>query len=127
MLNRATWQSGLASYLQGANKEFMFGIQVETKACLDDLENILSVPGVDIAFVGPTDLSFSLGLHLKYDLKDIFSSPELQVRQGRGQTGCADGTFESRGSCRCCSLLCEEWPQSWRWLGMPLHAYLVVF
>jgi 4-hydroxy-2-oxoheptanedioate aldolase len=36
--------------------------QIETSTALDNLEDILAVPGVDVIYVGPSDLSVSLGL-----------------------------------------------------------------
>src|SRR5438552_4175018 len=35
-------------------------VQVETREALDNLDDILRVPGVDAALVGPTDLSIAL-------------------------------------------------------------------
>jgi len=52
----------LASYLRTANAETLVGVQVETAEALDNLESIASVNGVDILFVGPQDLTLSLGL-----------------------------------------------------------------
>ena len=36
---------------------------VETVEAVSNLDDILSVPGVDAVYVGPSDLSVSLGLH----------------------------------------------------------------
>ena len=52
----------LASYLRSANAETLVGVQIETKEALDNLEAIAAVTGVDILFVGPQDLTLSLGL-----------------------------------------------------------------
>lgn len=43
------------------NDEVLIALQIEHKAAVDQLEDILSVPGIDVAFVGPSDLSVSLG------------------------------------------------------------------
>jgi 4-hydroxy-2-oxoheptanedioate aldolase len=37
-------------------------VQVETKESVANLDEILAVPGVDAAYIGPADLSLSLGL-----------------------------------------------------------------
>ena len=37
-------------------------VQIENLAALVNLDSIFSTPGVDLAFVGPVDLSISLGL-----------------------------------------------------------------
>jgi len=52
----------LASYLQNANAETCVGVQIETKEALENLEEIAAVDGVDLLFVGPQDLTLSLGL-----------------------------------------------------------------
>jgi len=52
----------LASYLRSANAETLVGVQIETAEALENLEAIAAVPGVDLLFVGPTDLTLSLGL-----------------------------------------------------------------
>ncbi len=52
----------LATYLRSANAETLVGVQIETQEALDNLEAIASVPGVDILFVGPQDLTLNLGL-----------------------------------------------------------------
>ncbi|TLY01585.1 MAG: 2,4-dihydroxyhept-2-ene-1,7-dioic acid aldolase [Thaumarchaeota archaeon] len=50
-----------AEYLRKANEETLLLVQVETKEALENIDAILAVKGVDIAFVGPTDLTMSLG------------------------------------------------------------------
>ncbi|MEI6591187.1 MAG: aldolase/citrate lyase family protein, partial [Actinomycetes bacterium] len=42
-------------------------IQIETKGALDDVEAIAALPGADILFVGPLDLSFALGMPKDFD------------------------------------------------------------
>lgn len=49
------------AYTQHANDNVLLVTQIETKAGLDHLEEILSVPGIDVAFIGNMDLSLSLG------------------------------------------------------------------
>ncbi len=49
-------------YLRTANAEIMVIAQVETKSALDNIDEILDVEGIDVAFVGPSDLTMSLGL-----------------------------------------------------------------
>jgi len=52
----------LSSYLRSANESTLVGVQIETQEALDNLEAIAGVNGVDILFVGPQDLTLSLGL-----------------------------------------------------------------
>ncbi|MHC4564639.1 MAG: HpcH/HpaI aldolase family protein [Planctomycetota bacterium] len=48
-------------YFRRANETLLI-IQIEGQAALDNLDEILAVDGVDIVFVGPYDLSQSLGV-----------------------------------------------------------------
>jgi 4-hydroxy-2-oxoheptanedioate aldolase len=52
----------MSEYLQMAYRETVIAIQIESKTALANLDALMSVPGVDMAFVGPIDLSISLGL-----------------------------------------------------------------
>jgi 4-hydroxy-2-oxoheptanedioate aldolase len=50
------------SYVKVANDEIMMIIQIESSQALQNLDEILSVPGIDVVFVGPNDLHVQLGL-----------------------------------------------------------------
>jgi 2-keto-3-deoxy-L-rhamnonate aldolase RhmA len=52
----------LAETLAAINRETFLVVQIETCEALDALDQILAVPGVDAALVGPTDLSLALGV-----------------------------------------------------------------
>lgn len=58
---RSSRWSRYADYLQQANERVCLLVQVESKAGLDQLEAIASVDGVDGVFIGPADLSASMG------------------------------------------------------------------
>jgi 4-hydroxy-2-oxoheptanedioate aldolase len=49
-------------YMKRANDEVAVIIMIETAAALRDVDQIAAVPGVDALFLGPFDLSMSLGL-----------------------------------------------------------------
>src|SRR5262249_10481680 len=51
----------IADQVVRANAETMLVAQVETPAAIEDLPAILDVPGIDVVFIGPSDLSLSLG------------------------------------------------------------------
>jgi len=51
----------IAEQVANANAETMLVAQVETPAAIEDLPAILDVPGIDVIFIGPSDLSLSLG------------------------------------------------------------------
>jgi 4-hydroxy-2-oxoheptanedioate aldolase len=54
-------QYGGADYWQHANEEVLLIAMIETQEALDNLDAILSVPGLSGIYVGPSDLSLSLG------------------------------------------------------------------
>ncbi|MFC1992578.1 HpcH/HpaI aldolase/citrate lyase family protein [Chloroflexota bacterium] len=51
----------LKDYTEMANKETLVVVQVETMDSVKNLDEILTVEGVDVFFIGPTDLSTSMG------------------------------------------------------------------
>ena len=55
------------AYLEENNKNSVAVIGIESKAAVDNLDNILHVPGIDGIFVGPNDMSISLGVPDQYD------------------------------------------------------------
>ena len=57
---RATWYAG-ADYWQHANDHVITMAMIETRKALDNLDEILSVPGLDALYIGPADLGLSLG------------------------------------------------------------------
>lgn len=58
--NRAVLYGG-ADYWQHANNEVLLFAMVETRTGVKNLKEILSVDGLDGVYVGPSDLSLSLG------------------------------------------------------------------
>lgn len=56
------FDQSMTEYLREANQQTMVCVQIESQAALGNLDAIFSTPGVDLAFVGPIDLSVSLGL-----------------------------------------------------------------
>jgi 4-hydroxy-2-oxoheptanedioate aldolase len=58
---------GGSDYADRANDEIALCLMIETPAALENLDAIASVPGVDCLYIGPSDLSQSLGLGPRYD------------------------------------------------------------
>ncbi len=68
----AFWQEdyakhGLGHYFEVSNRETMLIPQCETLGCLEHLEEIVALPGVDGIFVGPFDLSTAMGIPGEFD------------------------------------------------------------
>lgn len=74
---RSTNKAGLLGYVGNANKNIVVALQVETAACIENMEEIAAVPGVDILFLGQNDLCMSMGLYEKYEFPHMYTSPEL--------------------------------------------------
>ena len=55
------------AYMEEANRETLLFPQCETAECLDQIEDIAAIDGVDGIFVGPMDLSISLGCPLQLE------------------------------------------------------------
>jgi 4-hydroxy-2-oxoheptanedioate aldolase len=60
MARGARWNQ-VPGYLQQANAEICLIVQVETASAMKNLDAILAVEGVDGVFIGPSDLSASMG------------------------------------------------------------------
>lgn len=53
-------------YMSAVNEQLLIIPMIETMKALSNLEEILSVPGIDVLLVGPSDLSIALGIALDY-------------------------------------------------------------
>ena len=60
-LARAARWNTVSGYLGRANEEMVVIVQAETTTAIDNLESIASTPGIDGVFIGPSDLSASMG------------------------------------------------------------------
>ncbi len=58
---------GFAEYLEQANDEVMVVPQIEHIRAVENIDSILAVEGVDAVFIGPYDLSGSMGLLGQFD------------------------------------------------------------
>jgi 4-hydroxy-2-oxoheptanedioate aldolase len=58
---------GGADYPQHANDTIVVFAMIETRQALDNLDDILSVKGLDAVYVGPSDLSLALGCRPTFD------------------------------------------------------------
>ncbi len=86
-------------YARAANDETLLIVQVESKAGLDNVEEILSVPGIDVAFVGPNDLHAHLGLTPSSDgAEPEFMEALERIKQTAQQHHVPLGIFSSDGN-----------------------------
>ena len=54
-------------YLNTVNEQLVVIPMIETTEAMDNIDDILSVPGVDVLLIGPSDLSIALDVPLEYE------------------------------------------------------------
>ncbi|PKO14436.1 MAG: aldolase [Chloroflexi bacterium HGW-Chloroflexi-10] len=67
-------------FSEEANRENLVIIQIESKSAVENIETILSAPGIDVALIGPGDLSLSLGIPMKMDHPLMVEAVEKVVK-----------------------------------------------
>ena len=88
---RATrFGAGFAEYRAGSDDGLLTVLQIETADGVDAASDIAAVDGVDVLFVGPNDLSFSMGLPQQFDHPD-FVDALIRVADGAKAAGKAAG------------------------------------
>ena len=80
--HRGSRYGTVPNYAKRAHEEICVIVQIETLGAFGGLEAIAAVPGVDSLFIGPSDLSASMGL-----LGDM-GNPAVQERLSAGAQAC---------------------------------------
>lgn len=83
-------------YMARCNEDLLVMVQVESAAGVESIPDIASVPGVDAVFLGPFDLSCSIGKAGRFDdqdVRDLISAAEAAVLE----SGCMLAGFKSGG------------------------------
>ncbi len=78
----AAYVEGLSGYMRESNQKTMLIPQCETVGCLEHIEEIAALPGVDGILIGPYDLSIAMGLDGQ------FSHPEFRAAVSRILSAC---------------------------------------
>jgi 2-keto-3-deoxy-L-rhamnonate aldolase RhmA len=81
-------------YFRTANEQLLIAVQIETQEALNNLDDILSVEGIDACYIGPYDLSCSLGLGIppKWDNPSYLAAFERVIETAK-RHGKAAGMF----------------------------------
>jgi 4-hydroxy-2-oxoheptanedioate aldolase len=82
----------LGEYVKKANAETMVITHVENLAAAKELPRMLEIPEIDVIFIGPTDLSSSMGLHGQITNPEVTALVDKLGRQIR-DAGKAAGTI----------------------------------
>jgi 2-keto-3-deoxy-L-rhamnonate aldolase RhmA len=92
-----------AQFMQQANRSLLTGVLVETREALDMIDAIAAVDGVDFLYVGPGDLSVSLGSPFNLpnsQLMEIVSTVSDACRRHGKLCGCHAGSIGQMSSLR---------------------------
>jgi 4-hydroxy-2-oxoheptanedioate aldolase len=66
----------LPQFAQDANRDNFVAIQIETLGALEECEAIAAIDGVDLLFVGPSDLSQVLGVLAQWESEKLWNAME---------------------------------------------------
>ena len=73
-----------SDYYPAANGEIMAAVMLETGEAVERADEILGVPGVDLGFIGPLDLSLSMGVPIGSAEHEAAIQRVLQAGRRRG-------------------------------------------
>lgn len=65
------YADGLGGYMTQSNRETLLLPQCETIGCLEHIEEITAIPGVDGILIGPYDLSIGMGIDGQFEHPDF--------------------------------------------------------
>lgn len=88
----------LKEYTIQANQEILVVTQVETVDAVNNLDELLSVEGIDVFFIGPTDLSTSMGYVAQAnhpEVQALIDKTVLRIRDAGKAAGTVAYTHEA--------------------------------
>jgi 2-keto-3-deoxy-L-rhamnonate aldolase RhmA len=80
------------NYLDTVNEELLIIPMIETQQAINNIDEILSVPGIDVLLVGPSDLSIQLGVPLDYP-SDIYQEGLDKIAAACKKYGVVPGMY----------------------------------
>ena len=93
--------------IEESNRETLVIVQVESLAAVEIIDEIASVPGLDVVLIGPQDLSISMGLHGQFTHPDFVATLQT-VTDACKKHGVATGMVEREAAAQ----------QRWYEMGM---------
>ncbi len=84
----------LREYTEAANRETLVIVQIENVRAVERVAEIAAVPGVDVLFVGPSDLAHSMGYPGQMDHPEVQATIDRIVAAAR-ESGATLGTVAS--------------------------------
>jgi 4-hydroxy-2-oxoheptanedioate aldolase len=94
---RASRWGHIANYAQEANGQVCVLVQVETALGLENLQEICDTPGIDGVFIGPADLSASLGFPGQTEHPEVLARIEKAI-EAISRAGKAPGILTTNES-----------------------------
>lgn len=85
-------------YVERANEEILVVIQIEDREGVERIDEILAVEGIDAYFIGPGDLSASLGVGGRFDHPKVQEAIDRILEAGK-RAGVAGGIVASAAEC----------------------------
>ncbi len=86
----ANFGKGFMQYFKEANEKLLCIVQIETVDGLDQVDEIASVDGVDVLYIGPNDLSISMGIIRQFDhprMQEAYKNVIAACRRHEKQAG----------------------------------------
>jgi 4-hydroxy-2-oxoheptanedioate aldolase len=96
-LTRSSRWTAISDYVEVADREICLIVQVETKTGVDNVEEIAAVEGVDCVFIGPSDLSASMGHRGKPQHPEVLAAMDGVIERTK-KAGKAPGILWSEES-----------------------------
>ena len=109
----SAWGVTSQEYMAIANDEILVAVQIETKEAVENIDEIVSVEGVDATFIGPSDLSVSMGVRGRYWNPDVVEAMD-KVVEACDAAGVAPGIAFGRDLEHCNELI----EQGFRFIGV---------
>lgn len=78
------WRLGEA--FERANEEILTAVQIEHIEGVRNIDDILSVPGIDAVFIGPYDLTASMGITAQFDHPEYLKARERILEACRARS-----------------------------------------
>jgi len=82
----------MPEFVEFANKNLLFTVQIETLEALANIDAIVAVDGVDVALLGPLDMSAALGVLGQFDHPKMVEARQ-KIVAACNKNGVAAGTF----------------------------------
>lgn len=84
----------LAEYVERANDEIFVAVQAETEQAVENVREIVAVPGIDAVMIGPADLSMSMDVFGQFEHPRMEEAIGTIIAAGK-EAGVPIGMFSS--------------------------------